>query len=88
MSSTTTEEVLNEREKTHGDYSQQALTAQALKHVIHETPNWNDMPSEMRESLELIATKISRMGHGNWRNVDTPVDIAGYAQLIVRSLEK
>ncbi len=82
------DDLLNEREKTHGVYSTQALTAQALKHVMSESPNWHQMPAYMRESLELIATKISRMCHGDINEVDAPRDISGYAQLMVRELEK
>jgi hypothetical protein len=82
------DDLLNEREKTHGVYSEQALTAQALKHVMREAPNWGQMPSYMRESLELIATKISRACHGSIIEKDVWVDIAGYSQLVVRELEK
>lgn len=82
------DEVLKERGKTHGDFPTQALTAQTLKYMIHQMPNWHDMPGYMRESLELIATKISRMGHGDWRHTDAPLDISGYATLIVDGLKK
>jgi hypothetical protein len=83
-----TDNILNEREKTHGDFPTQAITAQALKYIMAEMPNWEDMPSYMRESLDLIATKISRMGHGDWKHIDSPKDGSGYFELIVRELEK
>lgn len=81
-------EVLNEREKTHGNFTEQALTAQSLKYILSVTPNWHDMPGYMREALELVCTKMARMGHGNWQEVDHPRDISGYAELIVRGLEE
>lgn len=80
--------LLEEREKTHGDFAKQAITAMALKYVIEQTPNWKEMPSFMRESLDLMATKISRMCHGNMREPEHMRDCAGYAMLIVRELEK
>ena len=82
------DDVLGAREKTHGDFTEQAKTAQALKRIISLTPNWQDMPPYMRESMDLICTKISRMGHGNWQEVDHPRDGSGYFELIARGLEK
>ena len=81
-------DLLNDREKTHGVYSEQALTAQALKHVMSESPNWRQMPAYMRESLELISTKISRICNGDMTVVDSWQDIIGYSQLVIRELEK
>lgn len=81
------DKILEERGKTHGDFPTQALTAQALKYIISQMPNYNDMPGYMRESLDLIATKISRMGHGNWKEPDHARDGSGYFSLIVRELE-
>jgi len=88
MSLPSTEEILNEREKTHGSYSSQAVTAQCLKSILHATINWDRMPPPMKESLELICTKMSRICHGDFLHADSFFDIAGYAQLIVRELEK
>ena len=82
------DDVLNEREKTHGDFPTQAITAQELKHRLRNTPNWPKLPEYMRESLELICTKLARMTHGNWKDVDHPKDGSGYFELIVRELKK
>ncbi len=80
--------ILDQREKTHGGFPTQALTAQSLKYILTQMPNWVDMPGFMRESLELICTKISRAGHGNWQEIDHFCDGSGYFELIVRGLEK
>jgi hypothetical protein len=77
----TIEETLNERNKTHGDYIEQAETAQYLKLIMRSSPNWYCMTSPMRESMELIATKISRILHGDPYHLDSWHDIAGYAEL-------
>jgi len=82
------EQILAERQKTHGDFSKQSATAQRLKSVLRNTPNWHKMPDGMREGLELICTKLSRMGHGSWEEADHLRDGAGYFTLIERDLSK
>lgn len=78
------ENTLGERAKTHGDYKQQACTAQAIKRAMRSAPNWPSLQPCMQESLELIATKVSRILHGDPYHEDSWHDIAGYAKLITR----
>lgn len=78
---------LGEREKTYGCYRVQARTAVALKDAMHAAPGWQGLPSDMKESLDLIATKISRVLHGNPEHADNWHDIAGYALLIEERLK-
>ena len=82
----TVQDTLAERQKTHGSFPEQATTAQLLKAVMRDTPNWQDMPPTMRESLELIATKLSRICHGNPHHKDAWHDVAGYATLVEKLL--
>jgi len=77
-------ETLADRHKTHGNYKHQAATAQKLKAVMREFPNWESLPMDMKESLELIATKLSRIGHGDPYHMDSWHDIEGYARLICK----
>ena len=81
-------EILAEREKTHGDYHKQAFSAQELKSIMRSMPNWCDMDLPIKEALEMIGTKIARMGHGEWKDKQHAEDISGYAMLVVRELEK
>lgn len=76
------DDIIKERQKTHGNYKDQAATAQAFKIIMRSTPNWQKLKPEQKESLELIATKISRMCHGDPTHEDNAVDIAGYAKLM------
>lgn len=76
------EETLAERNQTHGDFLEQAKTAQMLKQVLRNTPNWKSMVLDQRESLESSMTKISRICHGNHNEPDHWFDLSGYAQLI------
>lgn len=80
--------LLDEREKTHGNYPVQSAAAQGIKDIIRAMPNYHKMPPFMRESLDMIATKIARMGHGDAFAVDHVTDILGYAELIAREIRE
>ena len=79
--------ILKTRAKTHGDYTETAETAQALKSVMHRSDNWNHLPAYMKESLDLHATKIARILNGNPYEPDHWQDIAGYATLVSETLK-
>ena len=73
--------LLQERERTHGNYSVQAGWAQAMKTMMRSTPLWNDTRGAQKESLDMIITKISRILHGDNNHLDSWQDISGYAKL-------
>jgi hypothetical protein len=79
---------LAERETQYGNYHTKAAVIQQLKSVMRSTPGWANLPYDMRESLELIATKIGRILHGNPNHHDSWHDIGGYAKLIADRLDK
>lgn len=83
-----TDEILDAREKTHGYYPVQSAAAQGMKDIIRAMPNYHRMPPFMRESLDMIVTKIARMGHGNAFEPDHVDDIIGYAELIAKEIKK
>ena len=74
--------ILKTRAKTHGDYAMVAHTAQTLKEVMRNTPNWHELPDYMREALEMDATKTARILCGNAYEADHWHDKAGYATLV------
>lgn len=82
------QQTLAERGKTHGNFPKQSQTAQSLKEVMRNTPNWALMSDDKCEALELIATKISRILNGDPEHHDSWHDIAGYATLVANGLEK
>jgi hypothetical protein len=94
MNSTTSslEQTLADRGNEYGDFYYKSITIQALKDILHHTPNWKELPAGMQESLEMIVHKIGRITHGNSSNVDSWHDIQGYAKLvedrILRDLEQ
>ena len=79
-------DILDEREKTHGDFHRVAGTAQELKDVMRRGKNWKTLDDTERETLEMIASKIGRILSGNPHEADHWRDIAGYAALIERWL--
>ncbi len=83
------ESTLSERGQRYGSsFEIQSATAQGIKHEMQTTPNWRHLSANMRESLDMIATKISRILHGDPHYHDPWHDIVGYAKLVADYLEK
>lgn len=83
-----TKDILEIREKTHGDFSQNAMCSQKLKNTIKSFSNENEhkfTPCQ-REALDMICSKVARICVGDTHEVDHWVDIAGYATLVVRDM--
>lgn len=79
-------DILAEREKTHGDFEKQAYTSRELKKVIQEC--YASIPRVHMEALDMISVKISRILHGDPNDISHWEDIAGYAVLAMRHAEK
>ncbi len=79
-------DVLDERQKTHGDYADVAHIADAIRHVMESSKNWCGMPPVQRDAITMIASKLGRIGSGNNNCKDHWVDVGGYAELIARDL--
>jgi len=76
-----TEDLLKERQTTHGHYSDHAKITQDLKDVMHLSFGWDCLTVTQKESLEMIVHKIGRILAGNPNHADHWDDIAGYAKL-------
>ena len=76
----TIDKTLADREKTYGNYLQKAHFIQAMKNALHTHDAWWEMDYDMRESLDMIASKIGRIVVGDPKHMDNWLDIAGYAQ--------
>lgn len=79
-------EILTEREKTHGIYKNHADIAQRLKFTMRKTPGWQVLTDSQAEALEMIAHKIARILNGNPNINDHWDDIAGYATLASKTV--
>jgi len=81
-------DMLNQRAKTHGNYHDQARTADTLRGVLMCEDNWAHLSAAQRDALLMIVVKISRILNGNPATRDHWEDIAGYATLVVWSLSQ
>lgn len=80
---TSVDAVLDQRATTYGSFKDVAEIIQNIKQVISSSPNWNTLPSDTKEMLDMIATKVGRILNGDPEYVDNVVDIIGYAQLVL-----
>lgn len=80
-------DVLAERQKTHGSFEDHAQIAQALKQIMHDSPNWHALTPVYKEGLEMIAHKLARVCSGDPLFLDAYRDIIGYTQLMVNQLQ-
>ncbi len=86
--------LLQERQKTHGDFKINALIAQELKAVFRGMLGTASLPTHYqtmscvhREALDMIALKLSRILSGQANFKDHWDDIAGYAKLGAEACE-
>lgn len=84
-------DTLNQRQKTHGSFEQQAQLCQTFKDIArtHLEASGKSIESDVaKESLEMLFLKISMILNGNPDEVDHWLDICGYSQLVVDFLSK
>ena len=81
------EKTLKDRQQTHGDFESHARISQSLKSVMWAHGREN-LSYKQREALEMICHKIARILNGNPNTHDHWHDIAGYATLVTKELEK
>jgi hypothetical protein len=74
-----TEEILNEREKTHGDFDRVAYVYESLKNIIEL--HINSYNATQRLAIFMILLKLARIICGDANYDDHWDDIAGYALL-------
>lgn len=73
--------LLTERHKTHGSFSENADYSQRIKRIFHSAPCWNTLDDVHKESLHMIALKLSRILSGQADHDDHWRDICGYSKL-------
>lgn len=78
--------LLQEREKTHGDFRNTARVAIELKRIFRVEGGFTGKPTpgidaRKAEALDMIATKIARIVTGDSTCRDHWDDIVGYAKL-------
>ena len=78
---------LAERGARYGSFEDHARISQQIKLAFEAGKNWNNLPYDMREALEMTAHKIARILNGDPNYVDSWHDIIGYIRLIEKRLE-
>ena len=59
------DDMIKDREATHGAFGDTAGIAQALKTTLRLTKNWDGLPAESKEALEQLSTQLSRILTGD-----------------------
>lgn len=81
----TTDDLLDERQRTHGDFADNAAISQSLKRLFRAAPGWQAMTAIQQEAFDAIALKMSRCLSGSV-HIQHVEDIVGYARLMAREL--
>ena len=76
------EATLAQRGSQYGDFTEHARITQNIKVAMQDSPNWDKLPPNMKESLEMIAHKVGRILNGSPFYKDSWHDIVGYAKLV------
>ena len=81
--------VLDARAEQYGSFMQSADTVIRIKGIMHNAIARNEVhlyPDQL-QALDMIATKLSRIVHGNPNHLDSWIDIAGYATLVADRIQ-
>lgn len=79
-------ETLSERGSRYGSFEEHARITQNIKAAMKDSSNWDKLPPNMKESLEMLAHKAGRILNGDPLYHDSWHDIAGYAKLVADEL--
>jgi hypothetical protein len=81
--------ILGKRGEQYGSFMQSSDTVIRIKGIMHNAVARNAVhlyPDQL-QALDMIATKLSRIVHGNPNHLDSWIDIAGYATLVADRLQ-
>jgi len=82
----TIEDTLAERQDTHGNFADNAVASQHLKHACQRYATMVLTPVQV-EALDNICQKIARIITGDPNHADNWHDIAGYAMLAEKEID-
>ena len=81
-----TDQILSDREQTHGAFREVAGYSQAIKQLMRTSRNWNRLDVAQAQALEVVADKVARILCGDPSYPDHWQDGAGYFELVLRDL--
>ena len=73
--------ILAQRGATHGDFTDNADTAQMMKAIARASCGWKSLTNVQREAIDMNISKLARILTGNPNEPDHWRDIQGYARL-------
>jgi len=76
-------DILEQRQETHGEFSEGAKFAQVYKAALRQTNGWNQLSYSKKESMDMVIHKLARICVGDFKWLDSWYDVIGYSQLIV-----
>ena len=81
-------DTLKQRHSSYGDFAEQSEVSQTIKKAFRFSGNYDNLDAGMKESLDMIAVKISRILTGDPGHADSWHDIQGYAALVEKTLAR
>ena len=81
------DETLSQRGSRYGSFKEHARITQAIKKAYQDSPNWEKLPVDMKEALEMNAHKVGRILNGDPYFHDSWHDVIGYMKLVADTLE-
>ena len=81
-----TDQILSDREQTHGLFREVASYSQAFKNMMRTSRNWQRLDVAQAQALEVVADKVARILCGDPSYQDHWQDGAGYFELVLRDL--
>lgn len=86
---TTLDETLKDRGERYGEFTDNAVIAQRIKHAMRFNPAlWQNLKPAHQEALDVIASKMARIISGDPNYPDNWHDIQGYAKLAEDRIKK
>lgn len=86
---TVVEQITAKRGSVYGPFLHNSIVAQNIKAAMRNIPDpnneglkWEALPVDVREALDLIALKVSRIVTGDPEYLDNFDDIGGYAKIV------
>lgn len=87
-------EITKARGSVYGPFLHNAVVGQAIRSALRNLPNpdndrhWEDLPLDVREGLDYIAGKMSRIVTGDPEYLDNWDDIGGFAKIVTDRIRK
>ena len=81
------DQILEDREVTHGDFEMKAMWIQEIMEHLISLNAYQNMEADKKEAIHMILVKLSRIIYGNHDHADHWDDIAGYALLVADRLK-